>query len=216
MNDDTKSTRKQFTTDNANHNPDNSCWDPEFEVILQSFENGADIKIIDKELEVDRYGRIRNTYTNSDLRITETTGVSYGDFSDDSIVALEKTTIPNEDTINDEKLEKKQRDILMNIMLLEYGVPQKCGKEREALISTIISKYIEYAKCYAQHIGLSLDDTATKCCDNPLTLNVNNLSLDDKIKIRLDKYKKVLGFTAVWVWAEKAAGAEYKIYIGCR
>lgn len=77
-----------------------------------------------------------------------------------------------------------------------------------------VSEYVSYAKSYAQSIGLALDSTATECWDNPITANSRRTGIKDDIKSRLNRYKNVEGFTAVWVWAEKVSDTEYEIYIG--
>lgn len=190
MTDNTKSAENQLTTDNAKLDSGNSRCDPEFDLYLN---NVLEVKVLNlkKDFEVDRYGKIINvSSSNSDFYSTKATSISRGDFAGDTIVAPEKIGITNEDSVKNEEI-------------------------LQTLMNDLMPICVENAEDYALHIGLSLDDTATKCWDNPLTLNVNNLSLDDKIKIRLDKYKKVLGFTAVWVWAEKTSDIECEIYIGC-
>lgn len=77
-----------------------------------------------------------------------------------------------------------------------------------------ITYWTNYAKSYAQSIGLSLDSTATECWDNPITANAKRTNLQDDIVGRLNRYKNVEGFTSVWVWAEKISDTEYEIYIG--
>lgn len=77
-----------------------------------------------------------------------------------------------------------------------------------------VSEYVSYAKNYAQSIGLEVDSTATECWDNPITANSRRTGIKDDIKSRLNRYKNVEGFTAVWVWAEKVSDTEYEIYIG--
>ena len=77
-----------------------------------------------------------------------------------------------------------------------------------------VNEYVSYAKSYAQSIGLELDSTATECWDNPITANSRRTGIKDDIKSRLNRYKNVEGFTAVWVWAEKVSDTEYEIYIG--
>ena len=77
-----------------------------------------------------------------------------------------------------------------------------------------VSEYVSYAKSYAQSIGLELDSTATECWDNPVTANSRRTGIKDDINSRLNRYKNVEGFTAVWVWAEKVSDTEYEIYIG--
>lgn len=77
-----------------------------------------------------------------------------------------------------------------------------------------VGEYVSYAKSYAQSIGLELDSTATECWDNPITANSRRTGIKDDIKSRLNRYKNVEGFTAVWIWAEKVSDTEYEIYIG--
>lgn len=77
-----------------------------------------------------------------------------------------------------------------------------------------VSEYVSYAKNYAQSIGLELDSTATECWDNPITANSRRTGIKDDIKSRLNRYKNVEDFTAVWVWTEKVSDTEYEIYIG--
>ena len=77
-----------------------------------------------------------------------------------------------------------------------------------------ISYWISYAQDYAQSIGLTLDETATECWDNPISANANNKNIGDDIESRLNRYKNVDGFTSVWIWAEKISDTQYEIYIG--
>lgn len=93
--------------------------------------------------------------------------------------------------------------------------PAKTPKPTEPKKETFdVSGYVEYAKSYAQSIGLSLDSTAIACWDNPITANSRRNGIKDDIKSRLNRYKNIEGFTAVWVWAEKVTDTEYEIYIG--
>lgn len=77
-----------------------------------------------------------------------------------------------------------------------------------------ISYWISYAQNYAQIIGLTLDETATECWDNPIYANANNRNIGTDIEGRLNRYKNVDGFTSVWIWAEKISDTQYKLYIG--
>ena len=77
-----------------------------------------------------------------------------------------------------------------------------------------VNPYVRYARSYAQSIDLELDSTATDCWDNPITVNAERTGIKDDIQSRLNRYKNVEGFTAVWVWAEKVSNTEYEIYIG--
>ena len=76
-----------------------------------------------------------------------------------------------------------------------------------------INYWISYAQNYAQSIGLTLDETATECWDNPISANANNENIGDDIESRLNRYKNIEGFTSVWIWAEKISYAQYELYI---
>ncbi len=77
-----------------------------------------------------------------------------------------------------------------------------------------ISYWISYAQNYAQIIGLTLDETATECWDNPISANVSNKNIGTDIESRLNRYRNVEGFTTVWIWAEKISDTQYELYIG--
>ena len=51
-----------------------------------------------------------------------------------------------------------------------------------------ISYWISYAQNHAQSIGLTLDETATKCWDNPISANTNNKNIGADIESRLNRY----------------------------
>ena len=76
------------------------------------------------------------------------------------------------------------------------------------------SYWISYAQDYAQSIGLTLDETATECWDNPLSANASSKNTCADIESRLNRYKNVEGFTFVWIWAEKISDTHYELYIG--
>ena len=77
-----------------------------------------------------------------------------------------------------------------------------------------INYWISYAQNYAQSIGLTLDETATECWDNPISANANNKNIGADFESRLNRYKNVDGFTSVWIWAELISDTQYEIYIG--
>ena len=77
-----------------------------------------------------------------------------------------------------------------------------------------INYWISYAQNYAQSIGLTLDETATECWDNPISANANNENIGTDIEGRLNRYKIIEGFTSVWIWAEKLSDTQYEFYIG--
>lgn len=77
-----------------------------------------------------------------------------------------------------------------------------------------ISYWISHAQDYAQSIGLTLDETAAKCWDNPISGNANNKNIGADIESRLNRYKNTEEFSSVWIWAEKSSDTQYEIYIG--
>ena len=77
-----------------------------------------------------------------------------------------------------------------------------------------INYWISYAQNYAQSIGLTLDETATKCWDNPISANANIKNIGADIESRLNRYKNVEESTSVWIWAEKLSDTQYELYIG--
>ena len=77
-----------------------------------------------------------------------------------------------------------------------------------------ISYWISYAQNYAQSIGLTLDETATECWDNPISANESSKNIGADIESRLNRYRNVDGFTSVWIWAEKISDTQYELYIG--
>ena len=92
--------------------------------------------------------------------------------------------------------------------------PMQPKPTEEVKPSFDVYSYVNYAKSDAQSIGLELDSTAMDCWDNPITANAKRTGIKDDIQSRLNRYKNVEGFTAVWVWAEKVSDTEYEIYIG--
>lgn len=77
-----------------------------------------------------------------------------------------------------------------------------------------VDYWIAYAKQYATSIGLELDVTAVDCWDNPIAANPKCTTIEENIRSRLNRYKNVEEFTAVWIWAEKVSDNGYEIYIG--
>lgn len=77
-----------------------------------------------------------------------------------------------------------------------------------------IDYWINYAKRYAQNVGLHLDNTATECWDNPIPANAKCKYLERDIQNRLNRYARDDDITFVWIWAEKIADNSYEIYIG--
>lgn len=105
------------------------------------------------------------------------------------------------------KSEKSEPEITTNTV-------SEATKAVEQIEEFDINYWISYAQNYAQSIGLTLDETATECWDNPISANANNKNIGDDIESRLNRYKNIEGFTSVWIWAEKISDTRYELYIG--
>lgn len=77
-----------------------------------------------------------------------------------------------------------------------------------------INYWIEFARKYAENIGLAIDPEAVSCWDNPIIAGPNSKYLERDIKTRMNRYKNVEGFTDIWVWAESDGNGNYRLFIG--
>ena len=77
-----------------------------------------------------------------------------------------------------------------------------------------IDYWISYAKSTAVSLGLTLEDSATDCWDNPITAKPTCIYLERDINSRLNRYAKDETITAVWIWYECVGTSSYLIYIG--
>ena len=117
---------------------------------------------------------------------------------------------PKQDTYTQKEIpnsEKSEPEITTNTV-------SEVTTANEQIEEFDISYWISYAQKYAQSIGLTLDETATECWDNPISANANNKNIGDDIESRLNRYKNIEGFTSVWIWAEKISDTQYELYIG--
>lgn len=140
------------------------------------------------------------------------TKISTEKLSEEPIFSQTKTenTEPKQDThtqTEPPKSEKSEPEITTNtISAVTTAIEQ--------IEEFDISYWISYAQNYAQSIGLTLDETATECWDNPISANASSKNTCADIESRLNRYKNVEGFTSVWIWAEKISDTQYEFYIG--
>lgn len=130
--------------------------------------------------------------------------------SNDSVQVTEKP----DSTQEQKQPQQQEQSKLETPKVTEEVKPTKPKLTEEPKQSFDVNPYVSYARSYAQSIGLELDSTATDCWDNPIAANAKRTGIKDDIQSRLNRYKNVEGFTAVWVWAEKVSDTEYEIYIG--
>ena len=119
-------------------------------------------------------------------------------------------TEPKQDTLTQKELPQNE--------ISEPEITTNTASEVTTAVEQIeefdINYWISYAQNYAQSIGLTLDETATECWDNPISANANNKNMDADIESRLNRYKNIEGFTSVWILSEKLSDTQYEIYIG--
>lgn len=77
-----------------------------------------------------------------------------------------------------------------------------------------IQTWIDYAKAYAESVGLRLESSAVDCWDNPIDADADRIYLERDIRSRLNRYAADETITDVWVWYEAVGTNSYLIYIG--
>lgn len=77
-----------------------------------------------------------------------------------------------------------------------------------------IQTWIDYAKAYAESVGLRLESSAVDCWDNPIDAAADRIYLEWDICSRLNRYAADETITDVWVWYEAVGANSYLIYIG--
>lgn len=92
--------------------------------------------------------------------------------------------------------------------------PTETEKPKPADPQFDINYWLEFARKYAESIGLAIDPEAVSCWDNPIIAGPNSKYLERDIKTRMNRYKNVEGFTDIWVWAEPDGSGNYSLFIG--
>lgn len=77
-----------------------------------------------------------------------------------------------------------------------------------------IQTWIDYAKAYAESVGLRLESSAVDCWDNPISAGAHCSYPERDICSRLNRYAAAETITDVWVWYEAVGANSYLIYIG--
>lgn len=77
-----------------------------------------------------------------------------------------------------------------------------------------IQTWIDYAKVYAESVGLHLESSAVDCWDNPIDADVSCIYLERDVCSRLNRYAADETITDIWVWYETVGANSYLIYIG--
>ena len=77
-----------------------------------------------------------------------------------------------------------------------------------------INYWVEFAKQYAQSVGLVLNPEATSCWDNPIGAGAHCIYLERDIKDCLNCYCRDEEITDVWIWAVPTGNNCYDLMIG--
>ena len=77
-----------------------------------------------------------------------------------------------------------------------------------------IQTWIDYAKAYAESVGMRLESSAVDCWDNPISAGTHCSYLERDIQSRLNRYARDEDITDVWIWAEARSDGKYDLYIG--
>ena len=92
--------------------------------------------------------------------------------------------------------------------------PEPPGEEEPTEPAFDIQTWIDYAKVYAESVGLRLESSAVDCWDNPIDADADCIYLERDICSRLNRYAADETITDVWVWYEAVGANSYLIYIG--
>ena len=92
--------------------------------------------------------------------------------------------------------------------------PESPAEEEPTEPAFDIQTWIDYAKAYAESIGLRMESSAVDCWDNPIDAAADRIYLEWDICSRLNRYAADETITDVWVWYEAVGANSYLIYIG--
>ena len=92
--------------------------------------------------------------------------------------------------------------------------PESPAEEEPTEPALDIQTWIDYAKAYAESIGLRMESSAVDCWDNPISVGTHCSYLERDIQSRLNRYARDEDITDVWIWAEARSDGKYDLYIG--
>lgn len=92
--------------------------------------------------------------------------------------------------------------------------PESPAEEEPTEPAFDIQTWIDYAKAYAESVGLRLESSAVDCWDNPISAGAHCSYPERDIQSRLNRYARDEDITDVWIWAEARSDGKYDLYIG--
>lgn len=97
---------------------------------------------------------------------------------------------------------------------IQENQSETASEEKEENPVFDIGYWTDFAKSYAQSVGLTLNSEAVECWDNPIAAGSNCNYTERDITACLNRYCGDEDITDVWIWAEKSGENSYEIYIG--
>ena len=92
--------------------------------------------------------------------------------------------------------------------------PESPAEEEPTEPAFDIQTWIDYAKAYAESIGLRMESSAVDCWDNPISVGTHCSYLERDIQSRLNRYARDEDITDVCIWAEARSDGKFDLYIG--
>lgn len=92
--------------------------------------------------------------------------------------------------------------------------PELPSEEEPAEPALDIQTWIDYAKAYAESVGLRPESSAVDCWDNPISAGTHFSYPERDIQSRLNRYARDEDITDVWIWAEARSDGKFDLYIG--
>lgn len=96
----------------------------------------------------------------------------------------------------------------------DQAQPTEPPKQESTEPAFDIDYWISFAKSYAESVGLTLNNEAIYCWDNPIAAGTNCQYTERDIEGYLNRYAKDSDITDVWIWYEQTGSGSYEIYIG--
>ena len=177
-----------------------------------------DVVIKDDVDEVKPQEEVKPSVQSEEREFTSSSQTSQNETVNKTPDKTENHLVTSDKKSSDEKKEEKPIESKpieeKPLELPKEEVIEETKPEVIEEISFDVTPYIAYANEYARSIGLSIDPNASGCWDNPISANAQKTSIKGDIKSRLDRYKNIEGFSAVYIWSEKINDTSYNIYIG--
>ena len=92
--------------------------------------------------------------------------------------------------------------------------PELPSEEEPAEPAFDIQTWIDYAKAYAESVGLRPESSAVDCWDTPIDADADCIYLERDICSRLNRYAADETITDILVWCEAVGTNSYLLYIG--